>query len=65
MGFVANFISHPVLVGFKAGIGLVIVVDQIPKLLGIQFDKGSFLHNILAIVEMRPRRPGSPLPSDW
>jgi MFS superfamily sulfate permease-like transporter len=31
-----------VLVGFKAGIGLVIVVDQIPKLLGIHFAKGSF-----------------------
>lgn len=35
LGFVANFISEPVLVGFKAGIGLVIVVDQLPKLLGI------------------------------
>src|SRR5262249_15816174 len=34
-GFVANFISEPVLTGFKSGIGLVIVVDQIPKLLGI------------------------------
>src|SRR5215471_445617 len=33
LGFVANFISEPVLVGFKAGIGVVIVVDQIPKIL--------------------------------
>jgi sulfate permease, SulP family len=49
LGFVANFISEPVLTGFKAGIGLVIVVDQIPKLLGIHFDKGGFLHNLLAI----------------
>ena len=32
LGFVANFISEPVLVGFKAGIGLVIVVDQVPKI---------------------------------
>lgn len=54
LGFVANFISEPVLVGFKAGIGLVIVVDQIPKLLGIHFDKGSFLHNIFAIVGHLP-----------
>ena len=30
LGIVANFISEPVLVGFKAGIGLVIVVDQVP-----------------------------------
>ena len=49
LGFVANFISEPVLVGFKAGIGLVIVLDQVPKLLGIHFQKGSFSHNLLAI----------------
>src|SRR5262245_62104103 len=49
LGFVANFISEPVLTGFKAGIGLVIVLDQIPKLLGIHFDKGSFFHNVLSI----------------
>ena len=53
-GFIANFISHPVLVGFKAGIALVIAVDQLPKLLGIQFPKGSFLHNLLSIVEGLP-----------
>ncbi|KAF0813607.1 putative sulfate transporter [Andreprevotia sp. IGB-42] len=50
LGFVANFISEPVLIGFKAGIGIVIVLDQLPKLLGIHIDKGSFLHNIVATV---------------
>jgi high affinity sulfate transporter 1 len=45
LGFVANFISEPVLVGFKAGVGVVIILDQIPKILGIHFAKGSFLHN--------------------
>lgn len=50
LGFIANFISEPVLVGFKAGIGLVIILDQVPKLLGIHFAKGTFLHNILAIL---------------
>ena len=39
LGFIANFISEPVLTGFKSGIGLVIVVDQVPKLLGIHFEK--------------------------
>jgi len=51
LGFIANFISAPVLVGFKAGIGLVIVMDQIPKILGIHFPKGSFVHNLLAIFQ--------------
>lgn len=54
LGFVANFISEPVLIGFKAGIGLVIVVDQLPKLLGIHFDKGSFIHNVVAIFHHLP-----------
>ena len=48
LGFVANFISEPVLVGFKAGIGIVIVLDQAPKLLGIHIEKGNFLHNLIA-----------------
>ena len=43
LGFVANFISDPVLTGFKSGIGLVIVVDQLPKLLGVHFTKTGFL----------------------
>jgi len=54
LGFVANFISAPVLVGFKAGIGLVIVMDQVPKILGLHFPKGSFLHNLVAIVQKIP-----------
>jgi SulP family sulfate permease len=54
LGFVANFISDPVLIGFKAGIGLVIVVDQIPKLLGVHFPKGNFLHNLVATVGAIP-----------
>ena len=42
LGFVANFISAPVLTGFKAGIGLVIVLDQVPKLLGVHIAKAGF-----------------------
>lgn len=49
LGFIANFISAPVLVGFKAGIGLVIVLDQVPKILGIHFPKGSVPRNVVAI----------------
>jgi SulP family sulfate permease len=55
LGFVANFISEPVLVGFRAGIGLVIVVDQIPKILGIHFSRGTFVHNVLSTVHNIPR----------
>lgn len=54
LGAVASFISEPVLTGFKAGIGLVIVLDQVPKLLGIHFDKGGFLQNLLALFQHLP-----------
>ena len=55
LGFVANFISEPVLTGFKAGIGVVIVLDQIPKLLGFHIPRGSFVQNLLATVAHVPR----------
>jgi high affinity sulfate transporter 1 len=58
LGFVASFISEPVLVGFKAGIGLVIVLDQLPKLLGVHFPKGGFIHNIAALVQAVPHTVG-------
>jgi sulfate permease, SulP family len=54
LGFVANFISEPVLTGFKSGIGLVIVVDQIPKLLGIHIEKAGFFRDLFAIAGELP-----------
>ena len=54
LGFVADFISAPVLTGFKAGIGLVIVLDQIPKLLGLHIAKRGFFQDALSLVQHVP-----------
>ena len=54
LGFIANFISDPVLTGFKAGIGVVIVLDQLPKLLGIHIHKEGFFLDIVSIVRALP-----------
>jgi MFS superfamily sulfate permease-like transporter len=54
LGFVANFISTPVLTGFKAGIGLVIVLDQVPKLLGIHIDKHGFFRDVVSVAGHLP-----------
>jgi sulfate permease, SulP family len=54
LGFVANFISAPVLTGFKAGIGLVIVLDQLPKLLGLHIDKHGFFRDALGLAQHLP-----------
>jgi sulfate permease, SulP family len=48
-GFLASFISDPVLAGFKAGIGCVIIVDQLPKVLGVHIEKSGFLRDAYAI----------------
>jgi high affinity sulfate transporter 1 len=50
LGFIANFISIPVLTGFKAGIGVVILVGQLGKVLGISVDKGPLLQQIVDIL---------------
>ena len=54
LGFVANFISTPVLTGFKAGIGCVIVLDQLPKLLGIHITKHGFFRDIFSVAQHIP-----------
>ncbi|HEX9179798.1 MAG TPA: SulP family inorganic anion transporter, partial [Burkholderiales bacterium] len=54
LGFVANFISAPVLTGFKAGIGLVIVLDQVPKLLGLHIDKHGFFRDLVSVGQHVP-----------
>lgn len=54
LGFVASFISAPVLTGFKTGIGLVIVLDQLPKLLGVHIEKQGIFRDLLAIAHHAP-----------
>jgi sulfate permease, SulP family len=54
LGFAANFISEPVLTGFKAGVGFVIVVDQLPKLLGIHVGKEGFFRDVASIAAHVP-----------
>jgi len=54
LGFVANFISTPVLTGFKAGIGLVIVLDQVPKLPGLHIDKHGFFRDLVSVGQHLP-----------
>lgn len=55
LGFFADFVSYPVQVGFKAGIGFVIVADQVPKLLGIKIHKEGFFRDVWAIFESIPK----------
>ncbi len=42
LGFLANFISQPVLKGFIIGLALTIIVGQLPKLFGVSHGTGDF-----------------------
>lgn len=46
LGFLASFISEPVLKGFIIGLALTIMVGQLPKLLGIDKGSGDFFEQL-------------------
>jgi sulfate permease, SulP family len=43
LGFLANLLSHPVLLGFTSGVGIVIVVNQLKTILGVSAASSDFL----------------------
>lgn len=52
LGFVANFLSEPILVGFVAGLALEVLVSQVAKMLGIKLaGGGEFLEKVHGLVE--------------
>ena len=46
LGFVANFISEPVLKGFIIGLALMIMIGQLPKLFGVPKGHGNFFEQL-------------------
>ncbi|WP_136248150.1 SulP family inorganic anion transporter [Halomonas borealis] len=50
LGFLANFLSHPVISGFVSASGLLIAVSQLPHLLGIEAAGGNMLERGVALV---------------
>ena len=51
MGFLVNLISGPVLKGFLAGAGIVIIGSQIPKLLGISGAPSDFFPKMVYVLQ--------------
>ena len=46
LGFLASFISEPVLKGFIIGLALTIIVGQLPKLFGVEKGDGDFFEQL-------------------
>jgi sulfate permease, SulP family len=55
LGFLANFISKPVLVGFTAGVGVVIIIGQLKSVLGVSIAS----HNTVGILRELPTQLGN------
>jgi SulP family sulfate permease len=50
LGFVANFLSKPVIVGFMHGLALVIIVAQLPKVLGLKSGGETTLEQAMSLL---------------
>jgi high affinity sulfate transporter 1 len=50
LGFVANFISEPVLKGFIIGLALTIIAGQLPSLFGVEKGDGNFFEKIWDLI---------------
>ena len=51
LGFLANFLSKPILIGFVGGLALDILVSQVAKMLGVKIDTGGeFVDKVSGLV---------------
>ncbi|WP_436790503.1 SulP family inorganic anion transporter [Yinghuangia sp. YIM S10712] len=50
LGFLAAFISEPVLKGFIVGLALTIIAGQLPKLFGVENGSGDFFEKVWSLV---------------
>ncbi|MFE1409393.1 SulP family inorganic anion transporter [Streptomyces sp. NPDC058746] len=54
LGFLADLLSRPVLVGYLAGVALLMVVDQLPRLTGTEGGGSGFLTQLLVFFRQLP-----------
>ncbi len=54
MGFLAHFLSHPVISGFISGSAILITVGQLKYLLGVPLPSGSILKTLSALPQQLP-----------
>ncbi|MYV75771.1 sulfate permease [Streptomyces sp. SID1046] len=50
LGFLADLLSRPVLVGYLAGVALIMIVDQLPRLTGVRTTGTDFLPKLYSFV---------------
>jgi SulP family sulfate permease len=61
LGFLASFISEPVLKGFIIGLALTIVVGQLPELFGVEKGSGNFFEKLWDLLTRLGQTSGTTL----
>ncbi|WNO70264.1 sulfate permease [Streptomyces sp. AM8-1-1] len=51
LGFVADLLSRPVLVGYLSGVALIMIADQVPKLTGIDTTGTGFFPQLMSLAQ--------------
>ncbi|MEU3744130.1 sodium-independent anion transporter [Streptomyces venezuelae] len=54
LGFLADLLSRPVLVGYLAGVALIMIVDQLPKVTGVSTTGSGFLPQLVSFAQNLP-----------
>ncbi|WP_330350532.1 SulP family inorganic anion transporter [Streptomyces sp. NBC_00582] len=54
LGFVADLLSRPVLIGYLAGVALIMIVDQLPKLTGVETTGSKFFPQMWSFLRNLP-----------
>lgn len=55
LGFVADLLSRPVLVGYMAGVALIMIVDQLPRLTGVPVHGTEFFPQLFSFARNLPQ----------
>jgi MFS superfamily sulfate permease-like transporter len=55
LGWVGDFLSRPVMIGFFGGIAVIIIVNQLPGILGVEEGHGRTLEKIVQLVKHIPQ----------
>ncbi len=55
MGFIGSFISRPVMQGFAWALALMIMLKQLPHMLGISVQAGAFFQQVISLIDRLPK----------
>jgi sulfate permease, SulP family len=50
LGWIAEFLSAPIITGFMAGVAIIIVVHQLPDLFGLSSVSGTNIHRVITVI---------------